>query len=92
MVLIQTPLVSGFSQDITNLKRQINTVVRQIGNDLATGAGRHLYTDIANIGTVSKNDFENTQLRFYKDTSDSDKKWMVTMLGDVLFKSEFIAL
>jgi len=92
MVARQTPLVHNFSKDLTNIPNQVNFVLQKIYNDFQSGASLHLFADIAGIGNVDVGDFEDTQLRFYQDTSDSNKKWMVTKLGGSLFKSEFVAV
>lgn len=92
MVTRQTPLTHNFGRDPKNIANQVNYVLTKIFNDFGNGASLHLYEDIAGIVNVSKDDFENTQMRFYQDTSDGNKKWLVTKLGDLLFKSEFIAV
>jgi hypothetical protein len=68
MVLQQTPLTYSFSQNAKNLSTQVGSVLTKIYNDFNSGSTLHLYEEINNIANVDKGDFENTQLRHYKDS------------------------
>ena len=92
MVASQVPTTIFLGEDIQDFANQLNLLLRYIKNDSDNGADLHLYADIAGIANVDVVDFENTQIRFYQDTSDSNRKWAVTMLGGSLFKSEYIAI
>jgi hypothetical protein len=92
VVNVNTPLVSVSATNTEVAINNLSYAIQQIRADIMTGASLHEYTDVAGIANVNKGDFENTQLRFYQDTSDSNKKWLVTMLSETLFKSEFTAV
>ena len=68
MVLQQTPLTYSFSQNAKNLSTQVGSVLTKIYSDFRSGATLHLYEEIDGIANVDKGDFENTQLRHYKDS------------------------
>jgi len=69
MVLQQTPLTHNFSQDPKNLPKQVSFVLSKIYSDFRNGATLYSYSDVAGIANVSKEDFEETQLRQYRDVN-----------------------
>ena len=92
MVASQVPTTLFLGNEVQDFANQLNLLLRYIKNDSNNGADLHLYSDVAGIGNVDVGDLEDTQIRFYQDTSDSDRKWSVTKLGGSLFKSEYVAI
>ena len=85
MVASQVPNTLFLGEDVKDFAGQLNLLLRYIKNDSNNGADLHLYTDIAGIGNVDVADLEDTQIRFYKDTADGDKKYSVTKLDGTLY-------
>ena len=62
-------------------------LVRWLRNDLDNGAMTFGPVDIAGIGNVAVADFDEGQIRVYRDTSDS-KVYLVTRNNDAIKKVE----
>ena len=88
MVASQVPTTLFLGNEVQDFANQLNLLLRYIKNDSNNGADLHLYADIAGIANVDVADLENTQIRFYKDTTDN-KKYSVTKLDGTLYKVEY---
>jgi len=70
---------------IQELERILIDLANKLRNDLDNGATTFPTVDIAGIANVLKADFDDGQVRVYKDTSDSDKVYLFTRYGDDLY-------
>ena len=82
------PYTSGnFYNWVLALGREVHNLVNNIRNDLDNGATTFPYESLTVIADVDANDFEEGQIRFYKDTTTS-KIWLVTVLDSTVYKVE----
>jgi hypothetical protein len=70
---------------IQELSRALTELVNKLRNDLDNGVTTFPTIDIAGIASVDVTDFEKGQVRFYKDTADSDKVYLFTRYDDDLY-------
>jgi hypothetical protein len=61
---------------------------KKVRNDLDNGATTFPIKEIAGIANVALSDFDEGQIRFYVDTSDSNKTYLVTRIQSALKKEE----
>lgn len=77
---------------IKELGNLLITLVNKIRNDLDNGATTFPTVDIAGIGNVDIDDFDNGQVRLYKDTDDSDQIHLYARYGDDLCSVELTTI
>jgi len=74
------------------LATELRELVRKLRNDLDNGSMTFPRRDVAGIANVDSDDFhcENNeaQIRFYTDTSDGDRTYLVVRLEGTLKKVE----
>ena len=83
----QLPLWRGNIKEwIKSLSKVLRDLFVKVRNDLDNGAVNFPTIGIAGIGNAEVSDFDEGQLRIYKDTDDSDKIYIVVRYGDTLYR------
>jgi hypothetical protein len=91
---VKVPHSNKLEPFISLLERFLNGLMRNVRNDLDNGTMTYPWTDIAGIANVSTSDFDigefknSTQIRFYVDTSDSNRKYMCVRNASTIYKVE----
>ena len=73
---------------VAALTRIMQDLLRKLRNDLDNGATTFQQETIAGIANADAGDFDNGQIRFYTDSDDGDKVYLVSRVGDALKKVE----
>lgn len=72
----------------TAIGKILESFFRKIKDDSDNGVTTFPHTTIAGIANVSLADFDNGQIRFYTDSDDADKVYLVARVEDALKKEE----
>ena len=84
----QLPVLFGELKEAWNtLTVELRNLVNSVRNDLDNGSTSFTMESIAGIANVDIVDFEDGQMRLYKDTSDADKVYEVIRYDTTLYRS-----
>ena len=67
--------------------KALKELFNKIRNDLDNGTMNFPTVDIAGIGNADVNDFDEGQLRIYRDTNDSNKIYLVVRRDTTLYRT-----
>ena len=85
--IVNIPIYSGnMAAWASNLLRELQKLFMFARNDIDNGAVTFPVADIAGIANASVSDFDEGQQRYYCDTSDSNKVYLVARVNDALKK------
>jgi len=89
----QTPRIFMSPMTANELWRSLDDLVRKVRNDLDNGATTFPVEDIAGVDNTDITTFDPGQIRFKRDTSDSNKLFLVTRdKDDTLHKLEMTSI